>query len=127
MKNKINKLFILIALSTVVICTAFVIGIFAFTNAQSSVPELTIVGKNLSFSESVYLKYAVSVENVDEPEEAKLLIWTQPENAYVIDTEDFRLDSTGTSTINNTKCLIFDFKRAVRSSNDRFCLCKSLY
>ena len=49
-------------------------------------PEMSIVATNLSFSDSVYIKYAVSFENVDSAEDIKLLVWKEAEDSYLLGT-----------------------------------------
>ena len=73
---------------TITLALIFIIGVlgaFALTSgAQSTVSELSITDCNLSFSDSVYIKYAVK-SNVSDVE---LLVWTSPEAEYTYGTQD---------------------------------------
>ena len=108
MKNK--KLFFSIIISVIAICAVLLIGAFALANNSTETPSLSIVGKNLSFSESIYIKYAVSCENVDDTTSIKLLVWDDPQNEYTVGTEDFILTPQEFSTVNGKNCAIFNFK-----------------
>ncbi len=57
------------------------------TGASSPAPELNLDYANLSFSDSVYIMYALDTNVAD----AKLLVWTSPEAEYVIGTQDSQL------------------------------------
>ena len=78
-------------------------------NTDQEEPDLSIVGTNLSFSESVYIKYAVAYDGLDEYEDIKLLIWNNPQTDYTIGTENSVLESVGTGTVADKECLIFNY------------------
>ncbi len=78
---------------------------FLPVRAVEAVPQLSIDLCNLSFSDSVYIKYAVTA-NV---EDVKLLIWEKPQTEYVVGTQDYELTSLGRNTIDGASYLIFDF------------------
>ena len=102
MKGK--KKFFAILASVLLIATVATFLIFS-TSAADQVPELSIGYCNLSFSDSVYIKYAVA-SNV---EGASLLIWNEPQTEYVKGTENAVLGSIGTETISGKDYEIFDY------------------
>ena len=75
---------ILLALLTITL----IAGVFsAFTitaSAETNTPEMSIAYCNLSFSDNVYIKYAVRSDVSD----IKILIWTSPEVEYTVGTHD---------------------------------------
>ena len=77
---------------------------------QGTEPSLYIEAQNVSFRDSVYLKYAVSVENA-EAEDVTLLVWTQPEEEYTAQNAEAALTASGTATVGGKAgCLIFEYK-----------------
>ena len=105
----INKIFSILILSFVVA----VCGFFATANipmAKAEEPEsqatLGIEAKNLSYSESVYIVYAVSFENVTY-QNVKMLFWDSTQEDYVIGTEKYQASYSSRTTVNGKRCLIF--------------------
>ena len=112
MKGK-KKLFALLAL---VLMVATVVSLLVFsTNAADQTPVLSIDYCNLSFSDSIYIKYAVA-SNVSD---AKLLIWTEPQTEYVKGTEKDALSPIGTETISGKEYAIYNYtKLAAKQMTD---------
>ena len=109
MKNQKIKNFALVTFVTIaMVITLLAIAVTAGLSTQNETPSLSIVGTNLSFSDSIYLKYAVSCENVNE-DNVKLLVWTSKQDDYIVGTEDAMLDSDGTDIVADRNCLVFDF------------------
>ncbi len=102
MKNK-KKLFSI--LGVVLILAVTVTLLVVSTSAADPEPVLSIDFCNLSFRDSVCIKYAVSsnVENV------KLLVWTEPQEEYTVGTQSAALTSVGTETIGEAEYMIFDY------------------
>ncbi len=92
------------------VCATVTVIIFATGSAaQNSDPaKLDIAATNLSFSDSVYIKYAVTHENVDASE-ISLLIWTTPQSEYVKGTETAVLANVGYDS-EQPEWLIFNYK-----------------
>ena len=67
-----------IGIITVIATLAILLTIagLAIGDSIATDPEMSIVATNLSFSDSIYIKYAVSFENVTSAEDVKLLVWT---------------------------------------------------
>ena len=99
MKKRILSLVLTVALLFGVMCT---LGV---TAAETTTPELNIAATNLSFKDTVYIKYAVPVSEYD----VKLLIWTAPADEYTLATADDEItkyntvDLEGHFTFNYTK------------------------
>ena len=72
-------------------------------------PEMSIVANNLSFSDSVYIKYAVAYENVSDVENVKLLVWQDGNGEYTLETADAELSPVGRAQVAGKECLIFDY------------------
>ncbi len=95
-----------LALLVAIITVASVCGGFNFAiGASSPAPELTLAYANLSFRDSIFIKYAVdsSVENV------KLLVWTAPEAAYTVGTQDGEITAYYNGTANGDLYKIFEY------------------
>lgn len=89
-----------------IMCLGMVSTLFVTSGAEGTAPTLKIKACNLSFENSVAIKYAVesSVENV------KLLIWTKPMEDYVLGTQAKEIVSSGVSDEEEVKgCYIFDY------------------
>lgn len=108
MKKKIIKRIVLICSVLLIIGGAVAIA-FATGVVGGKVPTLDISAMNLSFSDSVYIKYAVACENADV-DDVKLLIWTAPQSEYIKGSEDALLENSGTEVIDGVNCIIFNYK-----------------
>lgn len=100
MKKRIIALVLTLAL---IIATFSIFAVM--TAATSPTPELSIAYCNLSFRDSVCIKYAVSsnVPNV------KILIWSAPEAEYTIGTHDDEITEFYTEDIGGVSHMIFDY------------------
>ncbi len=83
------------------------------TGASSPAPELTLAYANLSFSDSVYIMYALDTNVTD----AKLLVWTSPEAEYVIGTQDSLLTSYD-GTVEGESYKMFNYPLAAKQLAD---------
>ena len=88
---------------------ALVIGALStfviMTGATSPTPELSIAYCNLSFRDSVCIKYAVK-SNVSD---VKILIWTAPETEYTVGTHDDEITEYYIEDIDGVSHMIFDY------------------
>ena len=100
MKKKIILTLLAVVLMASVF-SAFSIGV----SAESATPEMSVAYCNISFKDSVYIKYAVksNVSNV------KILVWTSPESEYTVGTHDSEITEFYTEEINGVSYLIFDY------------------
>lgn len=92
-------------LAAAILLVATLTGLVIHTAAVSVTPEMTIAACNLSFRDTVCIKYAVA-SNV---EDVKLLIWDEAQSEYTVGTETAQLSSVESATVNGTECLIFDY------------------
>ena len=102
-----------------VVMTAMVLTVFAISAgaASASEPSLNIAGANLSFSESVYIKYAVERENVNDGD-VRMLIWTAPQAEYVYGTQADIIEPK-IDTIDGVEYLVFNYtKLAAKQMTD---------
>lgn len=93
--KKRSKVLLTVVTALVVATLALTVGVLASDNT----PALEINGANVSFDSTVHLFYSVGYENVDRPEDIKLLVWHEREGIHINDlvagTEDARLSSPG--------------------------------
>ena len=111
MKKSLKRILI-VATVLLLVCAGVVIAMVAGDTAKKSQAdvELDIYATNLSFSDSVYIKYAVTYKNVNASD-IKMLVWTKPQTEYVKGTETAVLENVGTSTVEGKEdCLVFDYK-----------------
>ena len=98
----------------ILLCTVAVMAITV--GAEETEPSLRIAYCNLSHKDNVYIKYAVKADNAAD---VKLLVWTDPEQDYVLGTEDDILEPLYTEIIGGVEHLIFDYtKLAARQMTD---------
>lgn len=88
-------------LTLVLVTSSFVMVV----GAEASAPNLDIEYCNLSFRDSVCIKYAVRENEAD----VKILIWTAPEAEYALGTEDAEITTYYTENIDGEPYMIFDY------------------
>jgi len=76
--------------------------------AEAPTPTLTVQSQNLSYSDSVYMLYAVSHTGFDrETNEIEMLFWSTPQKEYLLGTEEYRVSNSGKATVKGEDCLVF--------------------
>ncbi|MBR2647137.1 MAG: leucine-rich repeat domain-containing protein [Clostridia bacterium] len=71
-------------------------------------PTLTVVSNNLSYSESIYLLYAVGGSGFDrETDRIQMLFWEEPQAEYTYGTQKYVSTSTSIATVKGQSCVIF--------------------
>jgi len=96
----------ILALLTMIALLMGIVSVFAIsTGAVSFVPELSIDYCNLSFRDSVCIKYAVK-SNVSD---VKILLWTAPRTDYTIGTQNDEIITSYTEVIDGASYVIFDY------------------
>ena len=80
------------------IALTLLVGALFVANISASEPdpELKFVGCNLSFADTIYVKYAVKGNDLSG---VKLLIWTEPQSDYSYGSQSYVLNSIGTETV----------------------------
>lgn len=102
MKSKKNLTAILTA---IILAVVLVAALVIPTGATGITPELSIDYCNLSFRNTVCIKYAVAT-NVPDVE---LLIWSEPQTNYVAGTQDLALKDVGEEIIDQKTYTVFDY------------------
>ena len=98
---------LILALSLALVFVLGVMSIFALhTGAETPAPALSIDFANLSFRDSITMKFAVKAENAAN---VKLLCFTEGNGTYEKGGESRALSHAYTETISGTEYLIFDY------------------
>lgn len=100
MKNTLKLLALTLVISMLVIGTSIIVS------ANSTAPELSIDYCNLSFRDSVCIKYAVASTST---EETTVLLWNEPSNEYLYGTHIAELETVGNQTISGETYKVFDY------------------
>lgn len=105
------KRLISIALA-LVMCLGMVSMLFVTSGAEEAEAPIKMVARNLSFRDSVAIKYAFQADSAER--QLKLLVWTSPEDEYVLGTEDacitdYVIRDIKTSSGTLTGCHVFDY------------------
>ena len=70
-------------------------------------PEVSIVACNLSFQDSIYIKYAVSADDISA---VKMLIWTTPQTEYVYGTHSAEMTPGDPEKVGGEMCAVFQYR-----------------
>ena len=106
MKKKIIVAVLILAIALSVVL-AFTLG----TGAASADPALSIGGKSLILGNSIYLRYMVAAQNVANIEDVSLLVWNEPQDAFVKGTEKYEVKwVAGTTKRNGITYYHFEFQ-----------------
>ncbi len=71
-------------------------------------PELKFAGCNLSFADTIYVKYAVKGNDLSG---VKLLVWTDPQSDYSYGSQNYVLNSIWTEMVSGAQCLVFQYNK----------------
>jgi len=88
-------------------------GIYAEANSSdepllTGEPSMTFESFNVSYSNSVYILYAVSNEGFDRKEyPIKMLFWTQTQDEYTLENAEYYTENKGKANVNGKSCLVF--------------------
>ena len=75
---------------------------------EPTTPSLEILKNNVSYSESIYIAYAVACEGFEyNKEEVQLLFWNKPQDTYLKGTENVVGTEKGKTNISGQKCQVF--------------------
>lgn len=94
----------LIALTLIVFM--LLIGATIAVSATGNAPEMSIDYCNLSFRDSVCIKYAVASTST---EETTLLLWNEPSDEYLYGTHIAELETVGNQTISGATYKVYDY------------------
>ena len=74
----------------------------------TTTPSVEILKNNVSYSDSIYILYAVACEGFETNEcEVSLLFWESSQESYLKGTEVYVSSARGKVTIDGKKCLTF--------------------
>ena len=109
-----KKKLLLLALALACLSCLFAVTV----SATDDTPTLSVNYTNLSFKDSVYIKYAVAAENV-APEDVRLLVFTEPQDDYTDESKATVLMPKYLDTVNGAEHIIFDYTNlAARQMTD---------
>ena len=75
---------------------------------ENPAPALTVAYKNLSYSSSIYVMYAVSYDNVAVSNDIQMLFWDAPQtNGYLYGTQTYAVTESRVEVINDRNHRIF--------------------
>ena len=108
-----SKLFTMLAALLMAFCC--VLGVIALGNKKTAhaeeavvTPTVEIVSNNLSYSESIYILYAVNSDGFDRNEyQVKMLFWEESQDEYVLGTEKYVALAQGSANVKGNSSLIF--------------------
>lgn len=108
--KKMKIIVLLVAIVSMLMSVAFIPCVSAEgeKNETAESPTLSIAYCNLSYNDTIYIKYAVKAENADK---VKVLIWTEPQKEYVLGTQAMVLDQIFTENINGEDHMIFNYTK----------------
>ena len=114
-----KKKLLLLALALACLSCLFAVTV----SATDDTPTLSVNYTNLSFKDSVYIKYAVAAENV-APEDVRLLVFTEPQDDYTDESKATVLMPKYLDTVNGAEHIIFDYTNlAARQMTDEVYAC----
>ena len=110
-----NKVLVLLSAFIMLFCGVIGVAFFKAENRiqakadkPTSAPTLTIESNNVSYSDSIYILYAVSHDGFDGANnEIKMLFWEEVQEDYVVGTEQYRATNEGTAKVKGKDCFIF--------------------
>lgn len=100
-----KKLLIALLIIALVVGVSSALAITA--SAETAAPDMSIAYCNLSFRDSVCIKYAVKSNAPD----VKILIWTAPETEYVVGTQDDEITEYYSEKISGVSHMVFDYTK----------------
>ncbi len=100
-----------IAIVSIIAATVLIlVGVFTiFASTSVTTPTLSIKGKNLSFSDSVYIIFYVEAKDVDAGD-VKLLVWNSPKKSYTVNDSPKNLSALCTENIGGKDYLRFEYR-----------------
>ena len=104
MKKKLLVLWITLATVVVGLFGALILMVNA---SSSTAPNIEIAYCNLSFRDSICIKYAIPSSDAD----VKVLIWTSPRSEYLIGTQDDEITAYNTQNISGVPHKVFDYNK----------------
>ncbi len=119
-----KRFFVMLAVALLICSAVTATVLFAAGDASELDPKLEVVSYNLSYSDSVYILYAIANEGFDREEyEIKMLFWNEAQDDYVLGTESYSVSTSGKATVKGKDCLVFysEGLAAKEMTDDVFC------
>lgn len=119
-----KRFFVMLAVALLICSAVTATVLFAAGDASELEPKLEVVSYNLSYSDSVYILYAIANEGFDREEyEIKMLFWNEAQDDYVLGTESYSVTNSGKATVKAKDCLVFysEGLAAKEMTDDIFC------
>jgi uncharacterized repeat protein (TIGR02543 family) len=109
MKTLLKKNWKILVVALVIVATLSIGAIAVFGKSE---PKVSIERYNLSFSDTVYLTYAVKFDNLPEGAEKGILAWDKPQSSYTIESSGYTKINKHTTTVNfgTGTCYVYDYK-----------------
>lgn len=90
-----KRFFVMLAVALLICSAVTATVLFATNDASELDPKLEVVSYNLSYSDSVYILYAIANEGFDREEyEIKMLFWNEAQDDYVLGTESYSVSTS---------------------------------
>jgi len=111
MNIKFFKPLIAVVLMCLCICSVFLISYAEDETLDAEAAanvKMDIVANNVSYSDSLYILYAINNEGFDRTKhEIKMLFWDEAQESYALGTEKYAVTNSGTAKVKGKNCLIF--------------------
>ena len=92
-------------LTAILLCVGIVTAV-----AEEVEPTLSIDKKNLSFSDKVYLLFAVDLQGASPTGDFGMLYWTEPQTSYEKGTEELSVKTAGSQVIGGKMYYVFNYE-----------------
>ena len=92
-------------LTAILLCVGIVTAV-----AEEVEPTLSIDKKNLSFSDKVYLLFAVDLQGASPTGDFGMLYWTEPQTSYEKGTEELSVKTAGSQVISGKTYYVFNYE-----------------
>ncbi|MBR4873186.1 MAG: leucine-rich repeat domain-containing protein, partial [Clostridia bacterium] len=96
---------IILLLLTLMLLVGVVSAFSMAASAETAEPQMSIAYCNLSFRDTVCIKYAVA-SNVSD---VKILVWTEPQTDYTVGTHNSEITEYYTENIGGAPHMVFDY------------------
>lgn len=105
---KLSAIFILVFAMTFITLHLFTSKEQVKAEEANTTTSLEILKNNVSYSDSIYILYAVSYEGFEYNKyTVEMLFWNSPQSTYLKGTEDGVGTQKGKTNINGKQCLVF--------------------
>ena len=112
MKSGTKRRLILLTVTLTLLLALGTLGVIAYASGgegeESGDVELSVVSKNVSYSDSLHLLYAVSGSGFDTAvHEIRMLFWDEPQSEYLLGSESLAATARASATVGGKPCAVF--------------------